>query len=1090
MRTITFLDSAANRILLPVFSILLSLTLHSCSSEPQAGNSFDLVESTFTNIPDSIQTSVYWYWISDNISEEGVVRDLQAMKRAGINRVFIGNIGLTDIPSGKVKIFSDEWWSVVHTALKTATELNIEVGMFNSPGWSQSGGPWIKNEQSMRFLNSSETYVTGPAVFKEKLAVPSKDFQFVNVIAYKLPDSAGKKFRTLSTVITSNPETPNLSFLIDNDNLTEVQLQAGKIFSVDFTATEEAIVRTLNIKTSEKRTKAKGEFFVKEGENYRLLRSFEINRSNPSVSVGFDPFAPVVISIPDTKAKTFRLVVSDVTEAGGIAGVELSPVPKVERYPEKSLAKMFQTPLPYWHDYLWPVQPEPEDKSFVIDPENVIDLSGNMSSDGTLTWSIPEGSWVIMQNGMTTTGQTNSPAPPEGTGLEADKMSKKHIAAHFDAFLGEILRRVPAGDRTTFRVAVQDSYETGSQNWTDGFIEEFTLRYGYSPVAYIPVLKGNVVGSRDISDRFLWDLRRIIADKVSYDYVGGLRDICHQNGLTTWLENYGHWGFPGEFLQYGGQSDEVGGEFWSEGDLGNIENRAASSSAHIYGKTKVSAESFTCSGNAFSRYPATLKRRGDRFFTEGINNTLLHVYIHQPDEREPGLNAWFGNEFNRHNTWFSQIDLFTQYLKRTNYLLQQGKYVADAAYFIGEDVPKMTGVCDPALPKGYSFDYINGEVIMKRMSVKDGKIVLPDGMKYSILVLPKLQTMRPELLRKIKELVEQGAVVLGPAPEFSPSLQGYPEADKQLKQMADELWGAVNGITIKSRKVGRGMILSGMEMQEAFDLIKVLPDCHIADGSPALFIHRTLSEGDIYFISNQSDTTISITPEFRITGKSPEVWNSVSGSLRDLPAFTQKQKSTIVPLKLESGESQFIIFRKRAEGSAVADLAANFPEGKTIADLPGPWNVTFDHARRGPKNPVEFKNLEDWTLSENDSIRYFSGTADYRITVTIPEIQPGKQFLLNVGQLTAMAKVKINGQYAGGVWTAPWQIDITDFLRPGSNELEISVVNTWMNRLIGDLKLPAEKRATWTLVIPYNVNSPLQPSGLFGPVKIKEINEM
>ena len=660
---------------------------------------FSQIESGFKTIPDSVLTSVYWYWMSDNISKEGVVKDLNAMKRAGINRAFIGNIGGQGVPYGKIKIFSDEWWDILHTALKTATELNIQIGIFNSPGWSQSGGPWVKNAQSMRYLNSSEVEVSGPMQFNGKLPAPDKDFQFVNVIAYKVPVGTGKAYLSLHPKITSEPKTENITAVCDGDNKTEVALEQNKTLTIDFETTEAATVRSLLIKASEKKTKAKGELFVKGGNSFRLLKSFEINRSNPGINVGFDPYAPIVLAIPETQSTCFRLVISEVTLAGGISEVELSPIPMLERYPEKSLAKMFQTPLPYWKDYLWPVQPEVTGQSLVIDPESVIDISKYRKSDGTISWNVPAGRWKIMETGMTTTGATNGPASPEATGLETDKMSKKHIAAHFDAYLGQIIRRIPAADRKSWKVVVEDSYETGGQNWTDGLMDEFAAKYGYSPVAYLPVLKGNVVGSRDQSDRFLWDLRRLVADKVSYDYVAGLREVSHKNGLTTWLENYGHWGFPGEFLQYGGQSDEVGGEFWSEGDLGNIENRAASSCAHIYGKQKVSAESFTCGGRAYSRHPATMKQRGDRFFTEGINNTLLHVYIEQPDERVPGLNAGFSNEFNRHNTWFEYMPLFIQYLKRTNFMLQQGNYVADVAYFIGEDAPKMTGICEPALPQ-------------------------------------------------------------------------------------------------------------------------------------------------------------------------------------------------------------------------------------------------------------------------------------------------------------------------------------------------------------------------------------------------------
>ncbi|MCE5346051.1 MAG: glycoside hydrolase family 2 [Bacteroidales bacterium] len=1073
--------------LLPVLLLLcLSWFLRSCFPDKTGKATFTQIESGFTNIPDSIRTGVYWYWISDNISKEGVVKDLQAMKRVGINRAFIGNIGLGG-NYGNVKILSDEWWDIVHTALKTATELNIEIGIFNSPGWSQSGGPWVKNEQSMRYLNSSETRVTGPLQFKAKLIVPDSDFQLVNVIAFKVPAQSEKDYRSLNPKISSDSGVRNISFISDGDYKTEVPVQKDKILTVDFKTNEEATVRTLIIRASEKPTKAKGELFAVEGDIPLSLKTFEIDRSNSNINVGFDRFAPVVLSIPETKARAFRLVISDVTREGGIAEVELTAVPKLERYPEKSLAKMFQTPLPYWKDYLWPVQPDVNNQSLVIDPKEVIDITPDLASDGTLTWNVPEGNWIIMQNGMTSTGQTNSPASPEGTGLETDKMSKKHIAAHFDAFLGEILRRIPEADRKTWKIVVEDSYETGSQDWTDNFIEEFTSEYGYSPVPYIPVLKGNVVGSRDLSDRFLWDLRRLVANKVSYNYVGGLREVSNKNGLTTWLENYGHWGFPGEFLQYGGQSDEVAGEFWSEGDLGNIENRAASSCAHIYGKNKVSAESFTCAGKPFSRYPAVMKQRGDRFFTEGINNTLLHVYIQQPDERVPGANAWFGNEFNRHNTWFSQMDIFIQYLKRCNFMLQQGNYVADVAYFIGEDAPKMTGICDPALPRGYSFDYINAEVIHNRVSVKDGKIVLPDGMSYRMLVLPKLETMRPGLLKKIKELVEQGAVVLGPAPKCSPSLQNYPEADKQIRQMASGLWGNVDGVTVKSARIGKGMILSGMEMQKALDLISVIPDCRLAEEDPALFIHRKIADGDLYFISNQSDKVIAIDPVFRVKGRRPELWDATTGTIRDLPAYTFGGEATSVPLKLEAYESAFIIFRNKSGKSGETTLSANFPEPQTVAELTAPWIVTFAREGRGPAKPVIFETLQDWSASNNDSIKYYSGTAFYKTTFTLYQINEKNKLFANLGSVKSMAKVKLNGKELGGIWTAPWTIDISSAVKSGENTLEVEVVNTWVNRLTGDSKLDKEKRGTWCTVNPFSPGNPLQSSGLMGPVKIQKV---
>ena len=1035
--------------------ILVCLGLLSCNKTETSANhpSFASIEQGFRSIPDSVQTGVYWYWISDNISKEGVERDLEAMKVAGINRAFIGNIGIDGIPYGDHKLLSSEWWEVLHAALKKATELNIEIGIFNSPGWSQSGGPWVKSSQAMRYLASSDTIVAGPGRMQLTLPSVGKDEQDVCVIAYPALD---KPVAEKSWAINKKSGQSSSSVLVFD---------------------KEATVRTLiyRVNTPFKTT---AKLWVKKGGKEELLRQFVIDRSNPALNVGFVPYAPVVISLPETSASQFRLEMSEEGEAAG--NVTLTSSPMMERYPEKSLAKMFQTPLPMWDDYLWEKQPAVSDASLMVSPDAIKNVT-EFSKNGVLDWEVPEGKWVIRRMAMLPTGVTNSPAAPEATGPEIDKMSKKHVAFHFDAFIGDILKRIPEADRKTFKVVVQDSYETGGQNWTDDMISVFKERYGYDPVPYLPVLEGTVVGNPDISDRFLWDLRRLIADRVSYDYVGGLRDVCHQHGLTTWLENYGHWGFPGEFLQYGGQSDEIAGEFWSEGSLGDIENRAASSCGHIYGKRRVWAESFTSGGPAFGRYPYQMKQRGDRFFTEGINSSLLHVYIHQPfEDREPGLDAWFGNEFNRKNTWFSQMDVFTGYLKRCNFMLQRGDYVADVAYFIGEDAPKMTGICTPELPAGYSFDYINGEVLLQRASVEDGRIVLPSGMKYRLLVLPQLETMRPEILQKITELLQAGACVIGPAPKYSPSLSDYPAADRKVQALASELWGDQ---TESVRTIGKGrLFMPATSLQPVLEALNVKPDMRVNSGTPVLFIHRATDEGDIYFISNQSETPVDINPSFRVAGKLPELWNPLTAEIRLLPEFTCADGVTTVPVRLEGFESSFIIFRKK--GTPAKTTARNYPVKEVLATVSSPWQVDFEKGKRGPEEAVTFPALQDWTESTDPSIRYFSGKAIYTNRITLDEL-PQKALYLDLGKVMVMAKVKINGQYVGGVWTTPYRLPVGDFLRKGENLIEVEVVNNWRNRLIGDASLPEKERGTWTNVNPWNADSPLQSSGLIGPVEIQ-----
>jgi hypothetical protein len=1071
-------------------SLTLLCLLAACASKKKVadlpnGAPLSALESGFVHPPDTIQTSVYWYWMSDNISKAGVIKDLHAMKQVGINRAFIGNIGYPTTPYGKVKLFTPEWWDILHTALKTATELNIEIGIFNSPGWSQSGGPWIKPSQAMRYLTSSEVKVTGPAKISKKLVQPAAEFQDVRVIAFPVPKDDDKNIGALKPTIRAVPAIDNLASILDGNDATGIDF--AQPTTIDLDTKSGFLIRSLTIYPAKRRMRFEVELQVKDGGTYRKVKSMVVDRSNDELNVGFDRYAPAAIAIPATTANNIRLVFRNLSPHSGITDIKISSSPKVEQYAEKTLAKMYPTPLPYWNEYQWKQQPVINDPQVVIAPNSVIDISQYMSADGTLNWNAPAGEWKIMRTGMTPTKVTNAPASPEGTGLEVDKMSKKHVAAHFDAFLGEIMRRIPAVDRKTWKITVEDSYETGGQNWTDELIERFAKVYGYSPLPYLPVLQGNVVGSADMSDRFLWDLRRLIADKVAYDYVGGLRDVSHKHGLTTWLENYGHWGFPGEFLQYGGQSDEVAGEFWSEGELGNIENRAASSAAHIYGKTKVSAESFTAGGKSYARYPALMKQRGDRFFTEGINNTLLHLFIQQPDEdRLPGINANFGNEFNRHNTWYNFMDLFTSYLKRSNLLLQQGKYVADVAYFIGEDAPKMTGVCDPALPFGYAFDYINAEVIRERVQVKDGKLVLPDGMTYSLLVLPQLETMRPELLLKIRDLVAAGATILGPAPKRSPSMEGFPQADNQVRKIAAEIWGKVDGKSVKSGKFGKGMVLSGMDMQTALNSLQVGPDLKLDETTPVLYIHRTTADGEIYFVSNQSEQELSISPAFRIKGKQPELWDAVTGEMRNLPEYAANESGTVVPLKLAPLQSAFVLFRKPA-GQLTFTVKNNFPDHQRVATIAGPWQVSFEAGKRGPEKVVSFPELIDWTQSADDRIKYFSGSAIYRNTFKAAKPAVKEHVYLHLGDVMVMAKVKVNGVYCGGVWTAPWQVDITHAVKPGNNTVEIEVVNNWINRLIGDSKLPEQERKTWTSNNEYNANSTLQSSGLKGPVTLNVV---
>lgn len=1029
-----------------------SLLATSCGQQPSSV-SIATVEDNFMSPPDSIRVAAYWYWLNDNLSPEGAVKDLQAMKKAGITRAQIGMIGIDGLPYGDAKYNSDLWWETLHQALKTAGELDIEIGIFNCPGWSQSGGPWVKPQEAMRRIVSAQTVVEGPG--KQTIELPAVEgaCQDEAVIAY--PDFTKEAYaQTFSIKKTEGQPVAQVMQLDKPSTLRSVEVKVG------------TPINTMAV------------LKARDGNDWKEIKTFAIDRYNDQNIVGFEPYAPVIVAIPEAEYNELMLEIAPV--GAGQIDVTLSEQPKVERTAEKQLAKMCQVPLPMWDFYMWGEQPDYTAADWTIDPAKVVVLTNDVK-DGVLTWDVPEGRWVVSRIAMAPTGVTNSPASPEATGLEIDKINKEHLEGHFDAYIGEILRRIPAEDRKTFRIVVEDSYETGGQNWTDGLAEKFTERYGYSPLPYLPVLQGIPVGSNEMSDRFLWDLRRLVADLVAYEYVGGLKEISNKHGLTTWLENYGHWGFPSEFLLYGGQSDEVAGEYWSEGTLGDIENRAASSCGHIYGKPKIWAESCTAAGNPFGRYPYVMKQRVDRFFTEGINASLLHLVIHQLDTpEEPGLAAWFGNEFNRKNTWFEQLDLFTDYLRRCNYVLQQGRYVADAAYFIGEDAPKMTGECNPPLPEGYSFDYINADILKNHAKVKDGRLVLDSGMEYSVLVLPNQDTMRPEMLKCIEKFVKDGLTVVGPAPVRSPSLEGYPQADAAVREIASTMWTDGAKVT----ELGKGRVFAaGTTMQEVFDAINLRPDLSVPAGEQMpLFIHRTLKDAQIYFIANPTEQAISINPTFRAAaGLQPQLWNPANGTVRTLPQFMPAADNGItVPVQLEPLESAFIVFRKDA-APAIGTL--NYPDYQTVADLDNAtWNIEFEASRRGPQ-AITVDSLFDWSQQPDKNMANYSGKAVYTTEFDLAEV-PQTETYVDLGKVMVMAKVKVNGQYAGGVWTYPYRVDITPLLQAGKNTLEVEVVSTWRNRLIGDAALAPEQRVTsvnFDIVTP---GEPLQSSGLLGPVKI------
>ena len=725
-----------------------------------------------------------------------------------------------------------------------------------------------------------------------------------------------------------------------------------------------------------------------------------------------------------------------------------------------------------------------------IPPGQVIELTSKLSADGRLTWDVPAGNWTIVRLGRTVTGQTTRPAPQPGLGFESDKFSKAALDAHFANFTERLLKTTgePKGNGKGIVGLHFDSWEMSSQNWSGNFRAEFKQRRGYDPLPYLPTMYGHPVGSVEIAERFLWDLRRTAQELVLENHVAHLRDLGRKHKLTFSSETYDM--NPAGDLFLGGAADVPMGEFWSRGYgfAAEFSCFEAVSIGHTTGRKIIGGESFTSTDDKWRQYPWAMKQQGDWALGNGINRFVIHRYQHQPTlDDAPGMTfGRHGVHWERTETWWSMVDGYHLYLSRAQQILRQGLPVADILYLEVEDSPAVFTPPKSAtldgLPdrRGYNFDGCAPDTLIARAEAKAGRIVFPDGMSYSLLVLPRTAAMTPALLRKIEQLAAAGVPVLGRPPERAPGLRDFPQSDNEVQILARKVWQLKN--VVKDSPTD----LSAKEIYPDYDTAArilaqrgVEPD--FTANADLRYVHRHEKDCDFYFVGNRTNTNISADCTFRVSGIRPELWDAVTGEQRPLPEFREVNGRTIVPLQFAPAQSFFIIFRKGARATGV-----NFPELKPVANLSNSWLVSFDPKWGGPSEPVKFDTLEDWTKRPEDGIRYYSGTASYAKNFDAPAAaMAAKQTVLNLGALNCLARVELNGRDLGVVWCAPWQVSVpAGLLKPSGNELRIRVANLWPNRLIKDAGLPANERLTKTTWNPYKPGNPLLPSGLLGPVTL------
>ena len=798
---------------------------------------------------------------------------------------------------------------------------------------------------------------------------------------------------------------------------------------------------------------------------------------------------------------------------------------------------------------------------------SVVNLTDRMDAKGLLKWNVPAGDWVILRLGCGSTGEKLMIPSPNSVGLVIDHMDPAATRRHYDYIIRKLLEVRKGLDSLKYMEV--DSIEV-SQNadWTDDFVREFRRRRGYDPTPYLPLLKGWKLAETDVAERFRRDVLLTRSDLwVDYHYHQG-RELLNRHGLQL-VGEPGHGGSPMvEPLKALGAVDVPRGEFWNKRPFWVI--KEAASAGHIYARRVIEAESFT-SFRHWQEGPAEYKQLADIAFCAGMNRLTYHNFAHNPPAA--GLPGWVyhaGEHINVNTTWWPVSKPFHYYLGRCSYLLQQGLPVADACYYYGDDAPNLVAPprVDPALGKvdpnfckhcgfggrgaappltgrnpaptdalgaGYDYDVVNTDVILNRMKVKQGRIVLPDGMSYGVLVLPERQDMPLAVLQTLDKLVRAGATVLGPKPKRTDTLTDYPRCDQQVKELADELWGECDGQTVHERRHGRGRIVwDRNQVRQVLADLGIGADCTFSakTGTEGLdYVHRRTEQADIYFISNSNDDWVDLECLFRVRGKRPELWMPETGVVASYPVYESVAGGTKVPLRLPPCASAFVVFRAPAEAdhlvampelvgratptaafsSDAVELIAG-PEGSLDwlaqkggvcvlrgtggtarevmvesvpepRELTGPWDVIFAKDRGAPASKV-FAALHSWTNDPEDGVKYFSGTAAYHQQFDVPTgwIKDGDRVFLDLGRVRNVAEVTLNGRRLGICWTAPWRLEVTGVLRPGANHLVIEVTNLWANRMIGDGRLPPEKRICRCSLPP--LNGPLLESGLLGPVRL------
>lgn len=1075
-----------------VFALIGSLSIYAQSS----GGSLEKIRKEFFNPTDIARTKLWWFHGETETTREGITADLEAFKREGV-----GGVVYYDQQHGKgenaLQAFSSEWWDMFRFAAKEAKRLGLTFETHLSNGYV-SGGPWITEDLSMQRLDAADTLVNGNQLFKAKLPVPnlrskSGVVNDVAVVAFPVPDGNWK------TSLNTNPKiSSNISELNANDIFFP---KSSRLIKIPEQKSGESIY--LNIEFDSAFTSRSITYSLRpEGKSRTGAMNFpgppsdlfygygHVTRPNVGQLEGSDDgvnYAKIcdlkpmyespswnqrTISFPTTKKKYYRINLHDWTHPKDknhelqIGQVVISSQAKMDQWEEKAALNS---------EYIEEDETPDYPKSAIIDSNTIVNLTKKLNDKGELEWDVPKGQWVIMRFVRVPIGVRTKHGRPNLMGLESDKLSSKATKVQFDNYF-KVMRDSLSKIGISLNGLHMDSHEAGSQNWTPGYANKFKKLRGYNILKYLPALQGYIVGSGEETSEFLHDMRLTLSDLVSEEYFGTLDSLCRAEGVVLTAQAVGNGlTMVADNVKAKGQVQKPQGEFWAYQTHGSYDVKGTSSAAHIYGKPIASAEAFT--DMKFGQSLADMKNVADYAYAFGAQEFVVCASAYQPwIDKFPGSTGG-GREYvlNRNNTYWNYSRPFWDYQARCAALMRNGKAVIDLCIYLGDNAPvKLLAYRLPIIPEGYDFDVITQDGLMTRMSPKERCIVLPDGMSYQMLILEREAVISFDALKKIAGLVKEGVPVYGSKPSGSGSLKDAPFS-KEYQELVTQLWGTEpTGI----KTYGKGKVYWGMSVKEALSKHGIQPDAGLKSKDvptdKVYYAHRKISDTDIYFLNNHSPDVFNDTIRFRTNATKAEYWDPVTGNQYKLPIEASDHKGLLLNITLQPNESGFIVASKNFTTSLPVKTLNPKEE---ISSIEGGWNVFFDPKYGGP-GEITFTSLQDWTQSDIDIVKFYSGTAVYKKTIKLKKTNLNEQVLLRFPKLGSIARVFINGKEVSTVWCSPWEADITSYIKRGKNKLEIHVANSLRNRMVGDASLPQKDRITYAYPEISKATDRLVPSGI------------